>query len=130
MRRAVFLLFALVFTCSWIGTCFLPAQAAPEGGGTGADSWVGTWKGTIATLDSHSTTPAKSEFTLVITQADIGKVWMAKGNTLTKDESVAGVQSTTTLTRTGPNSCSLEAKGTGSGRSGFTRRVTGDLTRP
>jgi len=125
MRRAVFLLFALVFTCSWMGTSF-PVQAAPD---TDADSWVGTWKGTIATLDSHSTTPTKSEVTIVITQADIGKIWMARGNALTKDESVAGVQSTTTLKRTGPNTCSLEGKGIGSGRSGFTRQITGDLTR-
>jgi heme/copper-type cytochrome/quinol oxidase subunit 2 len=129
VRSSVLFLFAVVLTGIWSGTSLSPVQADPDAEKYDAASWVGTWEGTVSTLDSHSSKPTESPITIVITAADIGKSWNIRGNNLTKDQSLAGVQSTTTLKRTGATTCSLVSDGVGSGRGGFTRHVTGELTR-
>ena len=126
MSRVVFLIFVAALGA---GTFLIPTRAVADAATNDPQSWEGTWTGTISTLDSHSGAPTTTPITIVITKADIGKTWTIRGDSLTKDENLPGMKSSTILTRTGPNTCSLTSDGTASGRSGFTRHVTGDLTR-
>jgi hypothetical protein len=127
MSRFALVLCAAVFAA----LCLEPTFCADAAGNlvTDPQTWVGTWTGTITSLDSHNSAPSTSSVTIVIAAKDIGKAWTVVGDSISKNDSTAGVQSRITLTRTGTDTCSLSSDGIGSGRGGFTRHTSGDLKR-